>query len=245
MSETNRRVALVTGASRNIGRSIAVALAEDGFDLLVVARSSGEESERTVEEVEGLGRRALLLRADVRDQDAILAGVDHAREELGPVSVLVNNAAVRRERDFLDIDRMDWDEVVDVVLGGAFVCSQAVLPDMVEQGWGRIVNIAGVTGQTGAARRAHVVTAKAGVLGLTKALAHEYAASGITVNAVSPGLIDTVRDHVPEPHRGREVPVGRPGRIEEVTAAVRYLVGGEAASVTGHTLDVNGGARMV
>ena len=244
MSGTNRRVALVTGASRNIGRSIAVALAEDGFDLLVVARSSGEESERTVEEVEGLGRRALLLKADVRDQDAILAGVDHAREELGPVSVLVNNAAVRRERDFLDIDRMDWDEVVDVVLGGAFVCSQAVLPDMVEQGWGRIVNIAGVTGQTGAARRAHVVTAKAGVLGLTKALAHEYAASGITVNAVSPGLIDTVRDHVPEPHRGREVPVGRPGRIEEVTTAVRYLVGAGAAFVTGQTLNVNGGIHM-
>ncbi|MBR8741795.1 SDR family NAD(P)-dependent oxidoreductase [Nocardiopsis sp. MG754419] len=245
MTEQTTGVALVTGATRNIGRSIAVGLAEDGYDILMMARTKGEGSDRTIEEVERRGRRALLWTADVRDQDAVLAGVDRGREELGPLSVLVNNAAVRRERDFLDIDRMDWDEVVDVVLGGAFVCSQAALPDMVERGWGRIVNIAGVTGQTGAARRAHVVTAKAGIVGLTKALAHEYAASGVTVNAVSPGLIDTVRDHVPEPHRGKNVPVGRTGGVTEVAAAVRYLVGADAGFVTGQTLNVNGGIHMV
>jgi 3-oxoacyl-[acyl-carrier protein] reductase len=130
------------------------------------------------------------------------------------------------------------------VLDGAFHCSAAVLPGMVARGDGRIVNIAGVTGQTGAALRAHVVTAKAGIIGLTKALAMEYAGSGVTVNAVSPGLIDTVRAGIPDHHKGKRIPVGRPGTPEEVAAAVRYLASREAAFVTGQTLNVNGGIHF-
>jgi 3-oxoacyl-[acyl-carrier protein] reductase len=139
----------------------------------------------------------------------------------------------------------EWREITEVTLDGAFVCSQKVLPYMLESGWGRIVMIAGLTGQTGATHRAHVVAAKAGLIGLTKALALEYAAHNITVNAVSPGLIDTARPAgAPKHHAEREVPVGRLGRPEDVASMVRYLVSEEAAFVTGQTLNVNGGLLL-
>jgi 3-oxoacyl-[acyl-carrier protein] reductase len=135
--------------------------------------------------------------------------------------------------------------VIGVTLDGAFVCTRAVLPGMVEAGWGRIANIAGLTGQTGATHCAHVVAAKAGLIGLTKALALEYAANGITVNAISPGLIDTARQGVePRHYGGQSIPVGRRGRPEEVAAMVRYLVSEEAAFVTGQTLNINGGLHL-
>lgn len=244
MGPTPRGTALVTGATRNIGRRIALDLAEDGHDVLLLARTADAAAREVEREVADRGRRSLLWAADVRDGDAVAAGVARAREALGPVRVLVNNAAVRRERPFREIGREDWNEVVDTVLGGAFTCAQAVLPDMLDAGWGRIVNIAGVSGQVGAAGRAHVVTAKAGLLGLTRALAHEYAAHGITVNAVSPGRIDTARAHVPEHQRTTAIPVGRPGSPAEVAAAVRYLAGPHAGYVTGQTLNLNGGTHM-
>lgn len=240
-----QRVAMVTGAGRNIGRSIALELATEGTDVVVLVRSSREEAEGVAEEVRSLGRRALVAVADVRDERAVGRVVVEAREDLGPVTVLVNNAAVRRERPFLALSLEEWQEVAGIVLDGAFVCSQAVLPDMVEAGWGRIVNIAGLTGQTGAANRAHVVAGKAGLLGLTKALALEYAADNITVNAVSPGLIDTAREGAEPGHYGeRSIPVGRRGRPEEVAAMVRYLLSEEAAFVTGQTLNINGGLHL-
>jgi 3-oxoacyl-[acyl-carrier protein] reductase len=159
--------------------------------------------------------------------------------------VLVNNAAVRPEKPFLDLSLEEWQEVVGIVLDGAFVCSRAVLPGMLEAGWGKIVNIAGLTGQTGAAHRAHVVASKAGLIGLTKALALEYAANNITVNAVSPGLIDTAREGAePKHYGGQSIPVGRRGRPEEVAAMVRYLVSEDAAFVTGQTLNINGGLYL-
>jgi 3-oxoacyl-[acyl-carrier protein] reductase len=236
---------MVTGAGRNIGRSIALQLATEGTDVVILVRSSREEAEGVAEEVRSLGRRALVAVADVRDERAVGRVVEEAREALGPVTVLVNNAAVRRERPFLSLSLEEWREVVGIVLDGAFVCSQAVLPGMVEAGWGRIVNIAGLTGQTGAVHRAHVVAGKAGLLGLTKALALEYAADNITVNAVSPGLIDTVREGAEPKHYGeRSIPVGRRGRPEEVAAMVRYLLSEEAAFVTGQTLNINGGLHL-
>jgi 3-oxoacyl-[acyl-carrier protein] reductase len=239
------RVAMITGAGRNIGRAIALDLASAGADIVIVVRRSREEARQVADEVRTLGRRALVGVADVRDEDAIRGVADRAREELGPVNVLVNNAALRREAPFLELPPEEWREVVDIILDGAFVCSRAVLPDMLESGWGRIVNIAGLAAQTGAAHRAHVVTGKAGLIGLTRALSLEYAPHGITVNSVSPGMIDTVREG-PEPqhHRERSIPVGRRGKPEEVAAIVRYLVSEEAAFVTGQTLNVNGGLYL-
>jgi 3-oxoacyl-[acyl-carrier protein] reductase len=237
-------VALVTGAGRNIGRAVTLALADGGYDVALVVRADRDSAQGVAREVRERGRRAHVEVADVRDAAAVHRAVTAAAQELGPVSVLVNNAAVRREQPLLEITDDDWREVLGVVLDGAFHCSTAVLAGMQAQRWGRIVNIGGVTGQTGAALRAHVVTAKAGLLGLTKAMALECAEYGITVNTVSPGLIDTVRAGVPHHHRGRDIPAGRPGRPEEVAAAVTYLVSEQAAFVTGQTLNVNGGIHL-
>jgi 3-oxoacyl-[acyl-carrier protein] reductase len=236
---------MVTGGGRNIGRSIALGLGAEGADVVILVRSNREGADSVAEEVRSSGRRALVAVADVRDEQAISLLVEEAQEALGPVTVLVNNAAVRPERPFLNLSLEEWHEVVGIVLDGAFVCCRAVLPGMLAAGWGRIVNIAGLTGQTGAANRAHVVAGKAGLIGLTKALALEYAANNITVNAISPGLIDTAREGAEPKHYGeRTIPVGRRGRPNEVAAMVRYLVSKEAAFVTGQTLNINGGLYL-
>jgi 3-oxoacyl-[acyl-carrier protein] reductase len=234
-------VAIVTGAGRNIGRAIAIELARWGADVVVLVRTSRDEAESVAAEVRAEGRHALAVMADVRDRKTVASAVAEATS-LGPPTILVNNAAVRVERPFLELTDADWREVTGVVVDGAFTCTQQVLPHMLTAGWGRIVNIAGLSGQTGARHRAHVVTAKAGLIGLTKALAAEYAADHITVNAVSPGMIDTTRPHgTPQHHAGRTPPVGRLGDPREIAAAVRYLVSHEAAYVTGQTMNVNGG----
>ncbi|MGH8869921.1 MAG: 3-oxoacyl-ACP reductase FabG [Actinomycetes bacterium] len=234
-------VAVVTGAGRNIGRAIALELASSGAHVVVVVRRNTEEAEAVAAEVRERGRDAVACTADVRSADAIADVVAEATR-LGPPTILVNNAALRPEAPFLDLTSDKWHEVISVILDGAFVCAQAVLPHMLQAGWGRVINIAGVTGQTGAPERAHVVTAKAGLIGFTKALAHEYAPYNITVNAVSPGTIDTTRTfRQPLHHALRTVPVGRPGRPDEVAAMVRYLTSAQAAYVTGQTLNVNGG----
>lgn len=242
-SET--RVALITGAGRNIGRAVALDLAARGADIVVLVRGNRAEAEDVAEEVRALGRRAMAGVADVRDEMAVGEVVDRAREELGAITILVNNAAVRSESPFLELSSQEWREVVSVILDGAFVCSQAVLPGMLETGWGRIVNVAGLSGQTGAVNRAHVIASKAGIIGLTKALALEYASSNVTVNAISPGMIETAREGAEPSHHGeRKIPVGRRGRPEEVAALVRYLASEEAAFVTGQTLNINGGLHL-
>ena len=239
---SRRRVAVVTGGGRNIGRAIALDLAAAGSDVVLVVRSDREEAESVAKEIRAAGRRALVGVADVRDERAIAAIVAEARESLGPPTILVNNAAARREAPFLEVTKAEWQDLTSIILDGAFVCTREVLPDMLEVGWGRVVMIAGLTGQTGATHRAPVVAGKAGLIGLTKALALEYAADGITVNAVSPGMIDTTRSgDAPRHHAERLPPVGRLGLPEEVAATVRYLVSDEAAYVTGQTFNVNGG----
>jgi 3-oxoacyl-[acyl-carrier protein] reductase len=236
------RVALVTGGGRNIGRAIALELGSFGFDVGLLVRSDLDAAEGVAEEVRALGRRSVALAADVRDAAAVTTMADRVRSELGPPTVLVNGAALRKETPFLEMSHDEWREIIDIVVDGAFVCSREVLPDMLAAGWGRIVMIGGLSGQTGAAQRAHVVTAKAAVVGLTKALALEFAESNITVNAVSPGMIDTVRAGAEPKHHGeRRIPVGRLGKPQEVAAAVRFLVSDEAAFITGQTVNVNGG----
>jgi 3-oxoacyl-[acyl-carrier protein] reductase len=236
------RVALVTGGGRNIGRAIALELGSFGFDVGLLVRSDLDAAEGVAEEVRALGRRSVALAADVRDAAAVTTMADRVRSALGPPTVLVNGAALRKETPFLEMSHDEWREIIDIVVDGAFVCSREVLPDMLAAGWGRIVMIGGLSGQTGAAQRAHVVTAKAAVVGLTKALALEFAESNITVNAVSPGMIDTVRSGAEPKHHGeRRIPVGRLGKPQEVAAAVRFLVSDEAAFITGQTVNVNGG----
>ncbi len=236
------RVALVTGGGRNIGRSIALELGSFGFDVGLLVRSDLAAAEKVAEDVRNLGRRSLAFPGDVRDASAVATMADRLRSDLGSPTVLVHAAALRKETSFLEMSHDEWREVIDIVVDGAFVCSQEVLPDMIAAGWGRIVMIGGLSGQTGAAQRAHVVTAKAALLGLAKALALEFAESNITVNTVSPGMIDTVRSGAePKHHDDRRIPVGRRGRPEEVAAAVRFLVSDEAAFITGQTVNVNGG----
>jgi 3-oxoacyl-[acyl-carrier protein] reductase len=240
--DDRRRVALVTGGGRNIGRAIALELGSAGLDVGLMVRSDLAAAEGVAGEVRAQGQRSLALAADVRDGSAVARSVDQIRSQLGPPTVLVHAAARRRETPFLEISNDEWREIIDIVVDGAFVCSQEVLPDMLAAGWGRIVMIGGLSGQTGAAQRAHVVTAKAALVGLTKALALEFAERNVTVNTVSPGMIDTVRAGAEPKHHGeRRIPVGRMGKPQEVAAAVRFLVSDEAAFITGQTVNVNGG----
>ena len=239
------RVAVVTGAGRNIGRAIALALAADGARVVVNVRANRAEAESVATAIEQAGGEALVAVADVMRAYAVEAMVEAAVARFGRIDVLVNNAAVRREAPFAEITPPEWRDALGTILDGAFHCAQACLPHLRDSDQGAIVNIGGMTGESGAARRAHVVTAKAGLAGLTRALAHELAADGITVNCVSPGLIETIRDGAaPHHHRTAVNALGRRGTPEEVAAAVCYLCGPAARYVTGQMLHVNGGAWM-
>ena len=250
MSELQGLVALVTGAARNIGRCIAVDLARGGARIVVNARGSQAQAEETALLVCQAGGEALVHLADVTDPGAVAGLVEAAVGRFGGLDILVNNAAVRRETAFTALEPAEWREVLGVILDGAYLCSRAALPHLQRSGTASIVNIGGMSAHTGSPGRAHVVTAKAGLIGLTRALAHELSPEGITVNCVVPGLIDTVRaasstsGGQPALHRAHKTLVGRRGRPDEIAAAVRYLCGPGARYVTGQTLHVNGGAFL-
>ncbi len=243
------RVALVTGGGRNIGRAIALALAERGADVAVCVLHHPEQAQAVAAEIEALGRRALPVVADVADPAQVTAMAAYVEERLGPVDILVNNVGVRPKQSVVEMSFDDWDRIIRVNLSSAFYCAKAVLPRMMERRFGRIINISGRSGFAGQADRAHVVTSKAGMHGLTKALAHEVAPYGITVNTVSPGHIDTVRPASSPPVGDpaalvRDIPMGRLGLPEEIAAACAYLASPAAGYVTGQVLHVNGGALM-
>ena len=242
------KVALVTGGARNIGRAIALALAEGGAAVLVNARTSGDEAQKTVAAIRAAGGKADLHLADVTDPAAVAAMVAAAVAQFGRLDMLVNNAAIRAETPFAEMKLEDWRRVLATVLDGAFLCAQACLPHLRRAGGGSIVNIGGLTAHQGARGRAHVVTAKAGLAGMTRALAHDLAPEGITVNCVVPGTIETLRGLPGAPerpaHRQGPPPVGRRGEPEEVAAAVRFLCGPGARYITGQSLHVNGGGYM-
>jgi 3-oxoacyl-[acyl-carrier protein] reductase len=247
--ELKGRVALVTGASRNIGRAIALSLAEAGCAVAIVARSDEATAQAVAREVEAKGSPAMVLLGDVSQEEDAARLVQRTVEGLGGLDILVNNAAIRREAPVEALSFGEWREVMGVTLDGAFLMSRAAIPHLLESDHATIVNIGGLTAYAGALHRAHVIAAKAGLDGLTKALAHELGPRGITVNLVSPGMIDTNRQNTssgaePTHHQTTRTLVGRRGTPEEVAAAVRYLVSGRARFTTGQTLHVNGGAFL-
>jgi 3-oxoacyl-[acyl-carrier protein] reductase len=239
------KVALVTGGARNIGRAIARSLAAGGASVMVNAKTSRAEAEKTVQVI---GSRAAVHIADVTQPDEVQALIDATVKRFGRLDFLVNNAAVRFETPFSSMKFEEWRQVLAIVLDGAFLCAHAALPHMISAGGGTIINIGGQTGHKGAAERAHVITAKAGLAGLTKALAMDLAPHKITVNCVVPGTIESQRGlpGVPDrpAHRLTVPPIGRRGEPEEIAAMVRMLCGPDARYITGQSIHLNGGGFM-
>jgi 3-oxoacyl-[acyl-carrier protein] reductase len=241
------RVAIVTGAGRNIGRGIALALAEGGAAVVVNARTNRNEADAVASEISGAGGKAFAVTADVADAGAVNKMVAAAAEKFGRIDILVNNAAVRVEQPFEEMTLAQWRAVTAVILDGAFNCVKACLPHLKQSGAGVIVNIGGLSAHTGAARRPHVIAAKAGLIGLTRALAHEFAADKIRVNTVTPGLMSRPRPAgAPEPahHAFIHALAGRLGEPADIASAVRFLCGPGASFITGQNIQVNGGAFL-
>jgi 3-oxoacyl-[acyl-carrier protein] reductase len=244
-NELTGKVAIVTGAGRNIGRAIALALADGGASIIVNARSNRAEVDAVARTIEAAGGMALVHIGDVADAAAVQAMADAALKQFGRIDILVNNAALRREKSFAEMSHAEWREILDVTLDGAFHAVKACLPALKQSGEATIVNIGGLSAHTGAKDRAHVVTAKAGLIGFTRALAHDLAADGITVNCVVPGLIGTPRPKdKPEPahHATHQTITGERGRPEDVAVMVRFLCGPAARYINGQAIHANGGA---
>ena len=247
------RTALVTGSTRNIGRGIALLLAEAGVTVAVNGRDN-VEVDATVRAIQEAGGHALAAAGDVSDQTAVERLVGRILEQRPVVDILVSNAVDRAFGGVTDLDLHDFHRSMDVVVDGALHCVRAVVPGMRDRGWGRIVTIAGLTGQRGAAGHLVTATTKSGLIGMSKSLAHELGPSGITVNVVSPGVIDTDRPAVRgDPEGAREhyrrveeavkqIPLGRMGTIREVAAVTAFLCSDDAGFVSGQVVGVNGGA---
>jgi 3-oxoacyl-[acyl-carrier protein] reductase len=244
----NDKIALVTGASRGIGRAIAVELASLGAKVVVNYNSSADAAEEVVAEIEGLGSEAIAVQADVSDFDQakklIQTGIDH----FGELHILVNNAGITRDGLIMTMSEQDWDAVSTTNLKSTFNCSKAAIRHMMRKRYGRIINITSISGKMGNAGQTNYSASKAGQMGFTKALAREVASRNITVNAVSPGFIETdIWDTVPEDIRSGlmdVIPLGRVGKPEEVAKAVAFLASDEAEYITGHILNVDGGMAM-
>jgi len=240
------KVAVVTGAGSGIGRAIALQLAKDGA-AVSIWDLNGAGAEETLALIAKAGGRAIACVLDASAEGEIAEAVARTRAELGPATVLVNNAAITGSCAFQDIPVETWERMIRVNLTGPFLCTRAVLPDMLAAGWGRIVNISSSSAQSGASRMAHYAASKGGVIGFTKALAIELAAKGITVNNIPPGFVDTPMlrgSHVNVEAAAAVAPMKRPGKPEDIAAACSYLVSEAANYVTGHTLSVNGGRYL-
>jgi 3-oxoacyl-[acyl-carrier protein] reductase len=245
--ELSGRVALVTGAGRNIGRAMAKALAAGGAAVVVNVRSNRAEAEAVVKEIEAAGGKAVAALADVADEKAVSAMAADAVRQLGRIDYLINNAALRQEKAFEEMSFAEWRDVLGVTLDGAFHCTKACLPYLKASGAGAVVNIGGLSAHTGSKHRAHVTTAKLGLVGFTRGLAHDLAPHQVTVNLVAPGTIATKRrTDVAQPshHLINNNLTGGRGAPEDVAAMVRFLCGPGARYVTGQTIHVNGGAYL-
>ena len=241
-------MAIVTGSALNIGRAIALHLARDGFRVLVTARQAEHDAAETARQVRDAGSDAVVHMADISDPAQASGLIQAAISHFGRLDVLVNNASVRRQTKFTDMTPEEWREIMATTLDGAFYCAHAAAPHIAAAGGGAIVNLGGISAHVGAVGRVHAVTAKAGMLGLTRALAKELAADNITVNTVVPGSIETIRGAAAGGNHGRsalpDALRGRRGHPDEIAAMVRFLCSSEARYVTGQTIHVNGGAFM-
>ena len=242
-----KRTALVTGASRGIGLACAKALAAAGHKVVLAARNI-EKLEHAAAEIRASGGDAIVIAIDLASPESIQEAVKKAVAEVGPIHILVNNAGVTKDGLSMRMKLEDFNSVIQTNLVGAFVCAQGVMPGMMKERWGRIINIASVVGEMGNAGQANYVASKAGLIGLTKTLAQELASRGITVNAVTPGFIETdmtagLNDEMKEKMLGL-IPLKRFGKAEDIAAAVSFLAGDGASYITGHVLKVNGGMYM-
>ncbi len=240
--ELTGKVALVTGASRGIGRAAAVALARAGADVAVNFRTHEAEAKEVCAQIEGCGRRAVAVRADVSVAGEVAALVESVGRQLGDISILVNNAGITRPQPLDAITEQDWDEIIAVNLKSVFLVTQAVLPAMRKRRWGRIINLSSVAAQLGGIVGPHYAASKAGVLGLTHSYAALLAKEGITVNAIAPALIETEMTAVNPKARADLIPVGRMGTVEETAEVVVMLA--KNGYITGQTINVNGGWYM-
>ena len=241
------RVALVTGASQGIGRACALALAEAGAAVALAARNEPKLAE-TADQIRAAGGLAETFKIDLASEDEIKSGVKAAIAKLGKLDILVNNAGITRDQLAVRMKRADWDAVLNTNLTSAYLCIQQVIGSMLKQRWGRIINVTSIFGQMGQAGQANYAASKAGLIGLTMAMAREVASRNITCNAVAPGFIDTsmtaALSEEFKQNAVKMIPLGRVGAPADVANAVSFLASEEASYITGHVLNVNGGMLM-
>jgi 3-oxoacyl-[acyl-carrier protein] reductase len=241
------KVALITGASQGIGHACALALAREGATVAVAARNQ-QKLDELVAQIVSSGGKAAAFVMDVTDEEQVKSAIKSAIAQFGKIDILVNNAGITRDTLVMRMKRADWDSVLNTNLTSAYLCIQQVIGSMLKQRWGRIINITSVFGQMGQAGQANYAASKAGLIGLTMAMAREVASRNITCNAVAPGFIETsmtaaLSDEFKE-SAVKNIPLGRVGSPEDVASAVRFLASDDAAYITGHVLNVNGGLLM-
>ena len=240
------RVALVTGGSRGIGRGIAQTLARNGMQVVFTFNEHADAASAIVEELEKYGHKALAIQMAAEERPSVLEALELVRNRWGPVDILVNNAAIAQEKPFDTITDQDWDHMMAVNLRGPFICAQECLPDMIERGWGRIINISSIGGQWGGFNQVHYAASKAGLINLTRSLAKLYSANGVTTNAVAIGLVQTdmsAAELATEAgqKKAKAIPRGRLGTLQDIADAVAFLASDQADYITGQTINLNGG----
>jgi 3-oxoacyl-(acyl-carrier-protein) reductase len=246
--QSKRKVCLVTGASRGIGRATALALAKQGFAVAVNYQASRDQAEEVCSAIRAIGGQSMAVQANVIYEDEVIRMVETIRDKLGPPSILINNAGITRDKSFIKMTRLMWEEVLGVNLTGPFTVTQVLLPGMIEQGWGRIINLASIVGLVGNFGQANYAVTKGGIISFTMTLARELARKGITVNAVAPGYIETDMMKDVPPATIEQVkamtPMGRLGTPEEVADTIAFLASPCASYITGQVISVNGGMHM-
>lgn len=245
--ELSGQIALVTGGGQGIGRAISLALAKEGADMIIFELNL-ERAEEVSQEIEGLGRKSKAIKVNVADPSDVEEGFRRALEAFGKIDILVNNAGITKDALIIRMKDEDWDHVLDINLKGVFLCTRAAVRHMSRQRYGRIISISSVVAFMGNPGQVNYVASKAGIVGLTKTVAREYASRGITVNAIAPGFIQTaMTDALPDQVKEtmlKEIPLGRFGSADDVANAVRFLASRDASYITGQVIHINGGMYM-